>query len=690
VAIKIWTNGTGNWNLGAWSPSGNPGAADDVLFNVEDAGIYTVFANLATVSIASLTMAATNATLSFNQSGVNCTVSGEVTVTLGRILLQTAGARLTAGTFVLNGGILTQSNGSLDVTGAGNAFSMTAGAFTQVGGTITVTNGASFTNTGTNIVNGGLSAGMLTIGAATRLTLSNPTVVVGAGGIAHEGLLSGRGSITGTLSGGGVVRAQFGTLDLISAISAGTALQFQVAGNSGSILQFDGTVGAGNTFSYLGSLAGGIVYNNAAHGFSGNIIGLNVGSSDTVPTNYFQFAQYAVTIVGSRLHTGTSGTVNLSDGSVLTLSGVTNTAGSWFVDTRSNGAAGTDIFLNNVVCFAAGTMILTDNGERLIEDLSPDDRVMTLQGGEPIRWIGRRRINLVVHPRPEGVQPVRISRHAFADGIPHRDLLVSPDHAILVDGLLICARQLINGATIRQVEGLPSIEYFHLELDAHAIVLAEGLTAESYLDTGNRAFFANSDNPMVLHPDPIGNAVGRTRVAGSCVPFACDEVRVRPIQQRLAERSVVLGFRAEQMATTTNPELRVVIGGRKMKVIPDGDGRVAVVLPTGTSEVRIASHAARPTDARPWLDDGRRLGVRLARIAIRHRAEFHIIPLDDPGLSEGWWVMERDGATTRRWTDGDALLRLPTLSSPAMLELRLSGTMVYPVRSVSAPVRMAV
>ncbi len=679
MAIKIWTGGTGNWNADAWSPAGNPGVIDDVFFNVEGAGLYSVFVNISSISIASLTIAAANATLSFNQSGVAFGVSGAITVTLGRILLQNAGSHLTADTFVLNGGVFTQSAGSLAVTGAGDAFSMTAGAFTQVAGTMTVTNGASFTNTGANIVNGGLGAGTLTIGATTTLTLSAATVTVGAGGLANSGILSGHGTVTGSLSGGGIIRARFGTLDLISAIGAATGLEFQIAGNAGSILQFDGTVGAGNNFSYLSSLAGGIVYNNAERGFAGNIIGLNVGTSDTVPTNYFRFAQYTVTIVGSRLHTGTSATVSLSDGSVLTLSGVTNTAGSWFVDTRSSGASGTDVFLNNVVCYAAGTSILTELGERLVDDLAQGDCVMTLSGSARVQWVGRRRINLLSHPRPEWVQPVRITRHAVADDVPHRDLMVSPDHGILVDGTLICARQLINGTTIRQVEGWASVTYFHVELAAHAILLAEGLTAESYLDTGNRGFFAHAEGPVALHPDPTSPAVDPTRELASCAPFACDEATIRPIWRRLLDRSALLGHHVERGAITTDPELRVLIGGRETLALHDADGLFTFLLPTGTTSLRLLSRSARPTEARPWLDDRRRLGVRLARIAIRHGVTLHVIPLDGPNLTMGWWDVERDGSAIRRWTDGSALLRVPPFSEAVTLELRLSGAMIYPM-----------
>ena len=176
-----------------------------------------------------------------------------------------------------------------------------------------------------------------------------------------------------------------------------------------------------------------------------------------------------------------------------------------FVDWTADASTGTDVFLSTVVCYAAGTRILTATGERMVECLMFSHIVLTLSDGElsaqPVKWIGQRRIDLTAHPHPETVAPICIRRGAFADNMPHSDLLLSPDHAVFVDGKLITARQLVNGATIRQEKGWTSVEYFHVELDAHAILLAEGLPAESYLDTGNRGFFANSGEPMVLHPD---------------------------------------------------------------------------------------------------------------------------------------------------------------------------------------------
>jgi hypothetical protein len=344
-----------------------------------------------------------------------------------------------------------------------------------------------------------------------------------------------------------------------------------------------------------------------------------------------------------------------------------------------------------VVCFAAGTRILTAEGEKPVESLRTGDAVMTLAGeqtgADPIRWIGRRRIDLTTHPRPETVAPIRIRQGAFADNMPQRDLLVSPDHALFMDGKLIAARQLVNGATIAQEKGWTSVEYFHVELDQHAILLAEGLPAESYLDTGNRGFFANSGEPLVLHPDLTKEDDNADRAAASCAPFVWDEPNVRPVWQRLADRAAALGQEAPEQPTTTEPGLHLVAKGRRIRPIYAEGGLFIFPLPRGANEVQLASRAAAPADTRPWLDDRRPLGVNVARIVLRNAEDLVEMPVDHPGLTDGWWTVERYGPALRRWTNGAARLPLPPLDGPAMLEIRLGGEMIYPVDQAEQPHR---
>ncbi len=136
------------------------------------------------------------------------------------------------------------------------------------------------------------------------------------------------------------------------------------------------------------------------------------------------------------------------------------------------------------VCFAKGTSIRTVAGESPVEALRRGDLLPTIDGDAlPVQWIGKR-----VHARPPAriwpadLLPIRIGRSALADNVPHRDLYVSAAHCFFLEGMLIEARELINGRTIQRcaVEA-DTIEYFHIKLECHSIIYAEGAPAESLL-----------------------------------------------------------------------------------------------------------------------------------------------------------------------------------------------------------------
>jgi hypothetical protein len=186
-------------------------------------------------------------------------------------------------------------------------------------------------------------------------------------------------------------------------------------------------------------------------------------------------------------------------------------------------------------CFAAGTLIGTGDGPRAVETLSPGDLV-TSPWGEllPVIWTGHRRVDCRRHPRPETVWPVRVVAHAFGPGMPSRDLLLSPDHAVFAApegsrGVLIPIRHLINGVSVVQQE-VAEITYWHVELQRHAILFAEGLPAESYLDTGNRGAFIEAEGAMTLHPD---FAAGIWNVH-ACAPHVSTGPLLEAIHARLA------------------------------------------------------------------------------------------------------------------------------------------------------------
>ena len=119
--------------------------------------------------------------------------------------------------------------------------------------------------------------------------------------------------------------------------------------------------------------------------------------------------------------------------------------------------------------------------------------------------------------------------------------------------------------------------------------------------------------------------------------------------------------------------------GATVRPIYGDDKLVIFTLPRDAKEVRLVSRAQSPTEARPWLSDQRRLGVRVARLVLRSADEVREVPMDHPDLVDGWWAVEHDGQAITRWTDGEAVLPLPQMRGIAMLEVHLAGAMTYAV-----------
>ena len=185
-----------------------------------------------------------------------------------------------------------------------------------------------------------------------------------------------------------------------------------------------------------------------------------------------------------------------------------------------------------VPCYLRGTHIRTPDGERRIEELKICDPVVTLSGeSKPIKWIGHQRFKKSNECWPKDFEPIRVSRFAFEERTPHRDLYLSPNHRIYIDGALIPAKYLVNGRSITQCapEGANVIEYLHIELFANDVIYAEGLTAETFGPwPGGRDHFDNFAEYYRLYPnedetpEPAVHAQifwGHTRVERTLQPF---------------------------------------------------------------------------------------------------------------------------------------------------------------------------
>ncbi|MEH0196580.1 Hint domain-containing protein [Caulobacter sp. CCNWLY153] len=307
-------------------------------------------------------------------------------------------------------------------------------------------------------------------------------------------------------------------------------------------------------------------------------------------------------------------------------------------------------------CFAAGTLLRTERGEVAVEALEVGDQVVTASGeSRPVIWIGMRKVACDRHPRRHEVDPIRVKAHAFGPGAPKRDLLLSPGHAVLIDGVLVPVGLLANGATIAQ-EPVVSVHYYHVELDAHDVLMAEGVACESYLDDGNRQVFGNAPEHVALH-GRLDPAAWET----ACAPVLREGPLLATLRRRLAERAVELGWRP-----CGEPQLSLMADGVEIAPFHAVGDRVWFMAPKAKGVV-LRSPSSKPVETVEGSADHRRLGVAVQGL----RVDGVNVPLDDAIFGAGFEAIERLDAAAWRWTNGAAQLRLP---GSALIELSLRLT----------------
>ena len=145
-------------------------------------------------------------------------------------------------------------------------------------------------------------------------------------------------------------------------------------------------------------------------------------------------------------------------------------------------------------CFLGGTLIATPSGERAVETLEIGDMVRTAGGRDVVvKWVGRQRVTAPLFNISLDEKRALVCIVAGALG-NHTDLYVSADHGMIVDGLVINASALVNGTTIRFVpatEMPQEFTYYHVETEAHDVILANGTPVETFIDYVGRQAFDN-------------------------------------------------------------------------------------------------------------------------------------------------------------------------------------------------------
>lgn len=348
-------------------------------------------------------------------------------------------------------------------------------------------------------------------------------------------------------------------------------------------------------------------------------------------------------------------------------SGATVSAGIGSVVKDPSVGAGGYLIVNKAasdVCFVKGTRILTANGEVQVEDIRIGDAI-ACQGENgiefrPAIWVGSRFNRLEPWlPLDLAGYPVRILAGALGEGVPTRDLYVTPEHCFAFDGRMLPIRMLVNGKTIAYDTSMKSYEYFHVELADHAIIFAEGAATESYIDTGNRRNFEPRSN--------VTSLMSPAAVPRYALPLDVSRDFAESLYQRLAGVCGVIQDNSQDL--TCDPDLTLIDShGRRFRPVRREAARVVFMLPEGSERVRLVSRASRPCDAvGPFVDDRRRLGVLVGRIDQFSSLACHEVTshLTDDAL-QGWHSVEN---TTCRWTDGSGIL-------PLHADLTVTGAVV--------------
>ena len=498
------------------------------------------------------------------------------------VITNLSGSTLTGGTWaaagtadlILDGGMVVTNNATIILDGTASAFhghNATANksvsleaSLTAIGasGALNLLNNRNFLGTDSLV-----SAGVITLGGGTLYATNGVTIGVG-------GHLSGFGTVGPLVQNDGLIEANGGTLTLPGPLSisgtgtlqtdAGATLALQTGGSYDEAIINQGTIEIlssvfSSTVSFTGAYqgSGGFLIQGGFDGTARTVLELASGITGNV---MFDVDSGGLILDAPGTYSGTLSRFDDNDrivlagvtansavlqGNVLRLmqngttvqslalnAGSMNYTSATFTVVPNNGNNTSVLTVSGAqaACYREGTRILTDAGEIPIEHLTPGDIVRThFASLAPIIWIGHRKVDCKHHPEPAKVWPVRVAAHAFGPGLPHTDLFLSPDHAVFVDNVLVPIRYLINDTSITQIK-TDTVTYYHVELAEHDVVHAEGLSAETYLENGDRASFDDGGGPIALFPD-FG---ARRWDALGCAPLVLTGRRLDAIRARLA------------------------------------------------------------------------------------------------------------------------------------------------------------
>ncbi|MBS0641670.1 MAG: Hint domain-containing protein, partial [Proteobacteria bacterium] len=412
--------------------------------------------------------------------------------------------------------------------------------------------------------------------------------------------------------------------------------------DEGSVLEVQGTVAASETIAFSGTQAR--LDLDDPVGFAGLIQNFMVG--DTITLDGVNPA--TVSYDNGFLTFGNGYQIRMTVAQPATVQAVAT-------------ATGTDVL--GLLCFCEHTRLLTPDGEQAVEDLSVGDLVTTWRGEHRrIVWIGTSTIP-IRRGRRDAATPVIVQRDAIAPGVPRRPLRVTKGHSLLFGDVLIPVEYLVNHRSIRWDDHAQMARLYHIELETHDVLVADGAPAESYRDDGNRWLFSNANSAWGLPPKP------------PCAPVLTGGAVVDAVWRRLLERSGV----RPGMPLTSDADVHLLVDGARVDAVSVSAGKALFRMAGRPGEVRLCSRSGAPQEL-GLARDPRMLGVGVRRIVLWQGHRPRVLEADDSALSRGFHPFEPDNGY--RWTDGDAVLPstlFDGVTEAYQLEVHLAGTAQYPL-----------
>jgi autotransporter passenger strand-loop-strand repeat protein len=300
-------------------------------------------------------------------------------------------------------------------------------------------------------------------------------------------------------------------------------------------------------------------------------------------------------------------------------------------------AGGAQVELEGTLCFCIDTLIETPAGQVKVQNLAVGDLVMTRRGvARPITWIGTGAV-LATRGQRGAATPVIVHKGALADNVPTHDLRVTKGHSLYIDHVLIPVEFLVNHRSIEWDDRAQEVKLFHIELETHDILIANGAPAESYRDDGNRWLFRNVNDAWMEPPK------------APYAPVLTGGPLVDEAWRRLLDRA---GPRPG-LPLTEDADLHLEVDGQRLDAMARRGETLVFRLLARPETVRVVSRSGAPQEL-GVARDPRELGVALWRIMLRQGPRLRMIEAEDAALAEGFHGYE--AAHQFRWTDGDALL----------------------------------